>query len=87
MNFWKTFLAALVAFIVGVVVIFFYLIGSGVSAIMSMSDAKSATPEQSVLYIDLAENIIDDDVKQVRYQLIEFEGDFYFITDGATLSS
>lgn len=59
MNFWKTFLAALVAFIVGVVVIFFYLIGSGVSAIMSLSDAKSATPEQSVLYIDLTESIID----------------------------
>lgn len=59
MNFWKTFLAALVAFIVGVVVIFFYLIGSGVSAIMSMSDVKTTTPEQSVLYIDLAESIID----------------------------
>ena len=23
-----------------------------------------------------------DDVKQVRYQLVEFEGDYYFINDG-----
>lgn len=59
MKFWKIFLASLLAFVAGFVILFVYLIGSGVNAMMSMGPAKASTAAETVLVIDLAEGIVD----------------------------
>lgn len=59
MNFWKTFLAALVALIVGSGIMFILSLIFGFSIIASLGSSTQTVPERSVLCISLNESIID----------------------------
>ncbi|MBO5831312.1 MAG: signal peptide peptidase SppA [Alistipes sp.] len=59
MNFWKTFVAALAAVVVGFGVVFIFSIIFGVSLLGAFGGESTATPKDSVLYIDLSESITD----------------------------
>ena len=59
MNFWKSFSASLLATALGVVVFILFVISS-IGGIASLFETEQPTiPSQSVLYIDLAEDIVD----------------------------
>ena len=53
MNFWKTFSASLLAWVAGVILVFVFLIGSLISAIVSSMSSEESIITDSVLYIDL----------------------------------
>ena len=59
MNFWKTFGASMLAWVVGVVGIFIFAIGSLVSALLDMNIESEGVKQESVLYINIGENIVD----------------------------
>ena len=59
MNFWKTFSASLLAWVAGVILVFVFLIGSLVNAIVSSISSEDSIITDSVLYIDLNESIVD----------------------------
>lgn len=59
MNFWKTFSASLLAWVAGVILVFVFLIGSLISAIVSSMSSEESIITDSVLYIDLKESIVD----------------------------
>ena len=59
MNFLKMFGASMLAWIVGIVGIFVFAIGSLLSALLSMNMDEMGIKEESVLYINIGENITD----------------------------
>ena len=59
MNFWKTFLAALAAVVIGSGVVFILSLIFGFSLLASFGGETTITQKNSVLYIDLGESIID----------------------------
>ena len=59
MNFWKSFGASMLAWVVGVVGIFIFAIGSLVSALLDMNIESEGVKQESVLYINIGENIVD----------------------------
>lgn len=59
MNFWKSFGASMLAWVVGVVGIFIFAIGSLVSALLDMNVEGEGVKQESVLYINIGENIVD----------------------------
>ena len=59
MNFLKMFGASMLAWIVGIVGIFVFAIGSLLSALLSMNMNEMGIKEESVLYINIGENITD----------------------------
>ena len=59
MNFWKTFGAAMLAVVIGFVALFAILLFMGIRLISSFDTQPPTVAEQSVLYIDLAEDIVD----------------------------
>ncbi|MBQ8367208.1 MAG: signal peptide peptidase SppA [Alistipes sp.] len=59
MNFWKSFSASLLATAVGIIVLVFVVIGSLGSLATLFETEQPTVPSQSVLYIDLAEDIVD----------------------------
>ena len=59
MNFWKTFLAALAAVVVGSGVVFVLSLIFGFSLLASLGGESTMTQKNSVLYIDLAESVVD----------------------------
>lgn len=59
MNFWKSFGASMLAWVVGVVGIFIFAIGSLVSALLDMNIEGEGVKQESVLYINIGENIVD----------------------------
>lgn len=59
MNFLKMFGASMLAWIVGIVGIFVFAIGSLLSALLSMNMDEMGINEESVLYINIGENITD----------------------------
>lgn len=59
MNFWKSFSASLLATAIGVVVFIIFFISSIGSIATLFETEKPAIPTESVLYIDLAEDIVD----------------------------
>jgi protease-4 len=59
MNFWKSFGASMLAWVVGVVGIFIFAIGSLVSALLDMNVESEGVKQESVLYINIGENIVD----------------------------
>lgn len=59
MNFWKTFLAALAAVVVGSGVVFVLSLIFGFSLLASLGGESTMTQKNSVLYIDLAKSVVD----------------------------
>lgn len=59
MNFWKTFLAALIAVVVGSIAVSIISLMFGFSILAQLGLSTTVTPERSVLYINLDENVID----------------------------
>ena len=59
MNFWKMFSASMLAWIVGIVGIFVFAIGSLVSSLLNMNMGEVGIKEESVLYINIGEPITD----------------------------
>ena len=59
MNFWKTFAAALAAVVVGMGMVFVFSLIFGISILAMFGGESTKTSENSVLYIDLNESIID----------------------------
>ena len=59
MNFWKTFLAALIAVVIGSGVVFVLSLIFGFSLLASFGGETTITQKNSVLYIDLGESVVD----------------------------
>lgn len=59
MNFWKTFLAALAAVVIGSGVVFVLSLIFGFSLLASFGGETTITQKNSVLYIDLGESVVD----------------------------
>ncbi len=59
MNFWKTFGAAMLAVFIGLIGYFIAIALLGVSLVASFNTEPPKVPAHSVLYIDLAEDIVD----------------------------
>ncbi len=59
MNFWKTFLAALAAVVIGSGVVFILSLIFGFSLLASFGGETTMTQKNSVLYIDLGESVVD----------------------------
>lgn len=59
MNFWKTFLAALAAVVIGSGVVFILSLIFGFSLLASFGGETTITQKNSVLYIDLGESVVD----------------------------
>lgn len=59
MNFWKVFLASMLSMFVTMGLVFIILICAGVSLIASLDPIDNSVKENSVLYIDFADDIID----------------------------
>lgn len=59
MNFWKTFLAALIAVVVGGIITSIISLVFGFSILAQLGLSTTVTPERSVLYINLDESITD----------------------------
>lgn len=65
MNFLKTFGASLLAWIVGVILVFVFLIGSLINSIVSSLDTNEGVSSNTILCIDLNENIIDAPISSI----------------------
>lgn len=63
MNFWKVFFATLAAVVCCSLITIFFLISAGGGLLASFSAPVYQTPRNSVLYIDMAENIGDAPLK------------------------
>lgn len=59
MNFWKTFSASMLAWVVGFVGIFVFAIGSLISSLLSMDTSNMGVKEESILYINISKDIAD----------------------------
>ena len=65
MNFWKTFLAALIAVVVGGIITSIISLVFGFSILAQLGLSTTVTPERSVLYINLDESITDSQTMTV----------------------